>query len=119
MSRSEPLTKADLATLEMFILDILRHDEVEQISSMVRMLNDRSCIGWRDHWPHDFVEDEVLAAAQNLVERGDVAVLQEDAGGEFVLARRSVQNAQNTEMELWYRMTPAGRAAWENWDPPT
>lgn len=106
----------DLAALEMFVLDVLRHDDLEPVSSLVRMLNDRSCIGWRDRWPHDFTADEVQAALKELVEQGRVDLLKEDAEGELQPASYEDVNAANDT--VWYRLTMAGSAALAQWDPP-
>lgn len=121
MSKSRPTTEFDLTTLEMFVLDVMRHDEAEQIGSIVRMLNDRGCIGWRDHWPHDFTEDEVRVALKELAEHGDVELLNEGAGGGLVAARpQRVRRARNDDSNAgpWYRLTAAGRATWDRWEPP-
>jgi len=121
VSKNRPATEFDLTTLEMFVLDVLRHDAAEQIASIVRMLNDRGCIGWRDRWPHDFTEDEVRVALNELAEHGDVEVLNESAGGGLVAAKpRRIRRAKNDDScaAAWYRLTPAGRATWDRWEPP-
>jgi hypothetical protein len=106
----------DLATLEMFVLDVLRHDELEQVSSLVKMLNDRSCIGWRDHWPHDFTQEEVTAALNELVQQGKVEAMLENPKGEFVPAPKT--RLKTSGSAAWFRLTPAGQAAWDQWEPP-
>ena len=107
----------DLATLEMFVLDVLRHDELEQPASLLKMLNDRSCIGWRDHWPHDFTEHEVTAALNELIEQGKVEALIESAQGELATAPKVRLSIPGST--AWFRLTPAGLAAWDQWEPPS
>lgn len=58
VERTSPETERT-ATLRMFLLDVLRHDEIEQASSMVTILNDVDCMGWREFWPHDFTVNEI------------------------------------------------------------
>ncbi|MCS7272492.1 MAG: hypothetical protein NZ703_15520, partial [Gemmataceae bacterium] len=71
--------------LPMFVLDVLRHDAIEQLSSIVKMLNNVGCIGWRDCWPHDFTVEEIVPVLEQLVRDGLVDVLREsEAGNEVV-----------------------------------
>jgi hypothetical protein len=115
MTEPKATTTNDLTTLEMFVLDVLRHDEMEALSSVVQLLNDQSCFGWRQHWSHDFTSAEVQIALSDLAGQKKVEILQDDGEGELV-AVSSVQ--QPCDATLWYRLTPAGLAAWDQWDPP-
>jgi hypothetical protein len=108
--------KRDRAKLEMFILDVMRHDAAENVESIIRMLNNRGCIGWRDQWPSDFHRDEVDDTIAHLVKVGDVRVLVEDIErGVLVPALPSVTVGR----DLWYSLTASGRLRWEQWTAPT
>jgi len=105
--------------LAMFILDVLRHD-TEPISSIVKMLNNEGCIGWREFWPHDFTIEEVTAAIGELAQHGLVSVLEYDARRKgLVLVEASDERIRNGQSDFWFAITPAGRDVWDAWDPPT
>jgi hypothetical protein len=119
MRKPKPTLTFDSATLEMFVLDVLRHDEIEQLSSIVRLMNDRTCVGWRDFWPHDFTTDEILATVKESVERGNIELLREGDAGELAPVPSANIETIEGDSTLWFRLTPSGRSAWERWKPPT
>lgn len=102
--------------LMMFIIDVLRHDCAEQIASVVTMLNNEGCIGWRDHWPTEFQHDEVQDALFKLIARGDVITLIEDSEPPYELV--PVPMDRSSSSEVWYSLTDRGRTRWEQWNPP-
>ena len=105
--------------LDMFILDVLRHDVIEQVSSIVRLLNDRTCIGWREFWPHDFSVSEVVPSLLDLVRADLVRALREEEGKEQLVPIPCGQlNACEAE-EVWFSLTEEGRRRWEEWVPPS
>lgn len=63
----------------MFVLDVLRHDEIENVPAIVRMLNDDGGIGWRDQWDRDFTEADVRSVLVPLVRDGLLLALREKA----------------------------------------
>lgn len=103
--------------LLMFIIDVLRHDEYEQLEHIVSLLNSGDCFGWNDHWPSDFCADEVQAALKDLVARGDVAALVEDANSRETLV--TAPPDVTDPAVLWYSLNRKGRARWEEWTPPS
>lgn len=119
MSQSMAHNQKGPATLKMFILDVMRHDDVEQVTSIVKMLNDKGCIGWREFWPQDFCESEVLAALKELHREGLVQCLQE-AGDQDRLDPVSPNEVDlaREHGRLWFALTPAGRRRWESWEAP-
>ena len=100
----------------MFIVDVLRYD-IEQISSVLNLLNSEGCIGWREFWPRDFRFDEVATELIALVESGLVERLEvaEDKY-ELVPLARSMDPALMDQ--LWFRITKRGWQAWGTWDAP-
>ena len=105
--------------LRMFILDVLRHDVIEQVPSIIKMLNDDGGIGWRDCWPHDFSEREVLPELELLVRSGHVQVLlEQESGNEVVPIPISEADVGHNWSCLWFGLTPSGRDLWNNWVPP-
>ncbi|GIW85587.1 MAG: hypothetical protein KatS3mg107_1247 [Gemmataceae bacterium] len=105
--------------LPMFILDVLRHDVIEQLSSIVKMLNNDGCIGWRNYWPHDFTEDEVAPVLRTLVEEGYVQALREnETSDEVVPISFAELNLERDQEVLWFSLTEKGRQLWNKWEPP-
>ena len=119
MSKSKPIAKTESAVLEMFVLDVLRHDDIEPFASIVRMLNDDGCIGWRDQWPHDFQTGEVQSALEDVIQQGWVEVLHENGAGELAPMDPGTPLKPDGLAEYWFRLTSEGRAVWGEWNPPT
>lgn len=105
--------------LPFFVLDILRHDALEQIGNIRNMLNDRGCIGWRDHWPHDFEEKEIVAVMPQLVDRALVEAIEIDQDGttRSWLSASDLRRRQDLG-DVWFHLTEKGLALWDTWDPP-
>lgn len=70
-----------LDRMSMFILDVLRHDLVEQIPSILNLLNDDGCVGWHDCWPQNFTIDPIVPSLEKLVRAGFVGALREQEAG--------------------------------------
>lgn len=65
--------------LPMFVLDVLRHDVIENVPSIVEMLNNDGCVGWRDQWDRDFTGEDVRSVLGPLVREGLLLALREKA----------------------------------------
>jgi len=105
------------AILDMFVLDALRHDAAEQLPSIIRLLNNRGCIGWREFWAADFSEEEVMASLRKLTAIGMVEVLSEDDSATLRACEKPNWNV--SQNSLWFGMSSSGRTAWEQWEPPS
>jgi hypothetical protein len=104
--------------LSMFILDVMRYDDAENVSAIVAMLNDQSgSIGWREYWLHDFTREEVIWAMEELIAQKMVQALREDAARVELVETRNV-NLNKDSDELWFALTKAGEQAWQKWIPP-
>ncbi len=89
--------------LRMFILDVLQHDVAENIDSILRLLNNTGCIGWRQFWSHDFTKREVVDAIHTLVHDGLILPFHEDATvGELVPENPSEISIQHDARALWF-----------------
>ena len=108
----------DLSHLRMFILDVLRHDDIENCPSILRMLNNRGCIGWREFWPSDFSDVEVLQELRHLAGEGHIQVLRE-IGQENQLEPIALDLITEIDEHVWFALTDSGRDAWAQWDPPS
>lgn len=101
----------------MFVLDVLRHDVAEQVSSILKMLNNNGCIGWREHWSGDFTDQEVVAALKRLAQDGLVSRLEADnETGELRPAKAEINDGRMEEM--WFSLTDEGHCVWDTWKPP-
>ena len=104
--------------LRMFILDVLQHDVVEPLQSVLRLLNNRGYIGWRHLWPHDFKATEVVESLRELIDNQLVLVYQESRG-ELIQAEVTAVMDGNTDFEsIWFGRTATGTAEWNAWEPP-
>jgi hypothetical protein len=113
---------ADSALLQMFVLDVLKYD-IEQIGSICNLLNDSGCIGWRDHWPHDFSRSEVVGALFDLYKQRLVEILVDnDASDELIYLSdldTSVGDSDSITDDMWFKLTADGKKKWDDWEPPT
>jgi hypothetical protein len=105
-------------SLLMFVVDVLRHD-IEPLSSVLKLLNNDGCIGWRIFWPRDFGEDEVVQALQELIRRKWVKVLEHSPRLNELAPASDGINFASDRSNYWFLLTAEGRRAWEKWDPPT
>jgi hypothetical protein len=116
VENSRPERDKTTDDLRMFILDVLRHD-VEEVASIVKMLNNRGCIGWRTFSDHDFTVQEVIPALQELLQKGLVASLSYDPEkGTLVPAEKGLNDLEGEE--VYFELTLRGFAVWEKWSPP-
>jgi hypothetical protein len=106
------------ALLEMFVVDVMRHDVIENVPAILKMINDDGCIGWREFWPQDFTVIEVTTALKRLAGYGHVDVL-EEIGGEVSRVDPGRFNPENDYSQFWFTLTDTGKSRWEHWDPPT
>lgn len=104
--------------IEMFVIDVLRYD-IEAIPSIIKLLNDRT-IGWRNFWPHDFTELEVVEALKGLLPKGLVKPLVYDKSTKE-LVDIEIENFRDIESSIgsfWFILTEKGWEVWNNWDDP-
>lgn len=103
--------------LRMFVLDVLRHD-FEGVSQISTLLNSRSAIGWREFWPRDFSEEEIVGTLASLMQEDLVEVFEEaPESGELERVRYPGTDISSIK-RYWYRPSTKGYALWERWDPP-
>jgi len=101
----------------MFIADVLRYD-IEAVPSILRLLNNRGAIGWREFWPRDFTEEDILPALEELVSQGLVQPLEVDESTRELRRVERPVNVRAEASELWFLLTKRGWDAWDEWEPP-
>ena len=106
-------------TLEMFVIDVLRHGQGGQLGSVLNRLNDRGCIGWRQHWSHDFASEEVVPVLRDLAIRGIVEVsVVEQGASNWTTTEPTDELFRESLDELWFFMTDKAYKLWDDWQPP-
>lgn len=107
----------DFGNLKMFILDVLRWDELEGVQNIQDMLNEERTIGWRDQWPHDFTKGEIVPALLELVNSGMIAAYESSRDRMVALDAQELEDRANLD-EVWFHLTKLGRIRWQSWHPP-
>jgi hypothetical protein len=101
----------------MCVIDVLRYD-IENVASIVKLLNNKESIGWRQLSDRDFTGEDVVAALEELVEREMVLVLKEDRSTSELRKTRQLKSGHEGVHALWFELRPEGRKAWNSWSPP-
>ena len=101
----------------MFVIDVLRYD-IEQVPSIVNLLNDRTNIGWREYWPHDFTEAEVIGALGVLTAERLVDVYQAVDDASDLIPCDVLPDFTQSLDNYWFLLLDSGRQKLEQWQPP-
>jgi len=104
--------------LMMFIVDVMRHDEVENVDGILQLINNSTNIGWRSSWPHDFTEWEVIKGLQMLLDRKMIRPLIYDKESKQIVDWKGSDLPRLELSEMWFRITELGWNKWEQWKPP-
>lgn len=103
--------------LMMCILDVLRHD-IEDLASLVRMLNLGDPIGWRDLWQRDISSDEAARSVCRLHEQRAIRLLALDESRDELVSVEEDRLTPEAAMRFWFELTEHGRRLWDAWVPP-
>lgn len=118
MSKVDNRTQLEVSQIGMFIIDVLRHD-VEAIPSILKLLNNDGCIGWRFAWSHDFTQVEVKEALDELLQKQLLLPLYEDAALKALVPFKENSNIWAVGIEnIWFDITHQGWEMWHKWEPP-
>ena len=101
----------------MFIIDVIRYDECENLESILNMINDDTNIGWRNFWPHDFTEEEIKDGLRTLLNCLLIRPIRYD-GSINALTDWSEAVDFAEINDFWFRITELGWKKWEQWEPP-
>jgi hypothetical protein len=101
---------------DMFVLDALAND-IEDLDSIVRMLNSETALGWLSEWGRSFRREEVVEALSRLIVRGFVTVLilHSDRSGLQKLPAMTLPPLGYEE--AYFSMTDRGRLLHSSWEP--
>jgi hypothetical protein len=102
---------------DMYVLDTLAND-VEDMESILRMLNSDTNLGWRREWGRDFTKEDVVAALSRLIHQDFVQVFALDGEGKMIqeIGRRIMP--AGTYADAYFGITQRGRLVHSNWDDP-
>jgi hypothetical protein len=116
MASNRPsLSEGERERLQMFILDVLKYD-IENVESILKLLNDRDGIGWRFAWPHDFDKQEVVCGLQNLLRMELIQALTFDDSDEALIeAKDKGAGLPENPEAYWFALTEIGRHALASW----
>ena len=105
------------ALLDLYVLDALA-DDIEDMESILRMLNNRT-VGWRDEWGKDFERLDVVTALSRLAKGGQVLVYRLDPDGRELIEAPQQTLPPSTYDDVWFGLTPAGRMRHQTWKEHT
>jgi hypothetical protein len=109
-------SKADSA--DMFVLDALVND-IEDVESVLRMLNSDTALGWSDEWGRPFQRGEVVATLTRLIAKNYVDVLVLASDGKSLESLPSKSLPPSSYEEVYFAITDRGRTIHRNWDAPS
>lgn len=100
----------------MCFLDVIKYDDVEWMSGVLKLLNNDGCFGWTWYFGRTLTIEDVIPAAIEARRRGWVRWLQVPASGS---GYEEVAPEQVTDPNaLWFHLLLAGREALMAWVPP-
>ncbi|HMG17259.1 MAG TPA: hypothetical protein VK573_00935 [Gemmatimonadales bacterium] len=109
--------KDSQALLDLYVLDAMA-DDIEDVESILRMLNNPS-IGWRDEWGKDFERLDVVTALSRLAKAGQVVVYRLDTDGKELIRTQDQTLPPSTYDDFWFGLSPAGRIRHQTWKART
>ena len=96
-----------------FVLDVLQYD-IEQMSSILGMLNATSDMGWRDSTERDFSAPEVREVLHYLA-GGGLVIPYADLGGEQLVPIEKVSAKRRSDEDLWWLLSAEGEKVLNEW----
>jgi hypothetical protein len=107
------VTKSD-SGIDLYVLDSIA-DDVEDLESILRMLNSDSAIGWHRAPGRHFERQEVVEALSRLV-RSDLARVSV-LDGKHLVELKAGQLPPESYDHAWFAITARGRVVHTTWDP--
>ena len=96
-----------------FVLDVLQYD-IEQMDSILSMLNARSDMGWRDLSDRDYTTPEVREVLEHLA-GGGLVIPYADLGGEQLLPVDKERAKRMSDKDLWWLLSVEGEKKLDGW----
>lgn len=101
---------------DLYVLDALAND-VEDLDSILRMLNSNTSLGWVREWGRPFHRSELVNALSRLTAKNyvQVLVLTEDGRNLEPLAPTTLP--PGSFEDVYFAMTDRGRTVHRTWEP--
>lgn len=103
-------------TPDIYVLDALAND-IEDLDSILRMLNSDTALGWAKEWGRAFTRSEIVEALSRLVKKGFVGVLVLADDGKSLVDLDPRALPPNDYTDVYLSLTERGRLVHTNWDP--
>ncbi len=97
-----------------YVLDTLA-DDVENLESILRMLNSDTELGWVREWGRQFTREDVISALSRLVRDDHVFVVARDGGEMQQLSPRALP--PESYGDAYFGITDRGRLIHADWEP--
>jgi hypothetical protein len=104
------------ANADKYVLDTLAND-IEDLESVLRMLNSETGIGWQEEWGRSFTRSDVVSALSRLVREGSVQVFVLDPVSNAATPLPRGEMPSQDYDEVYFGITERGRIVHANWDP--
>jgi hypothetical protein len=101
---------------DLYVLDALAND-IEDLESIIRMLNSDTALGWAAEWGRPFRRGELIEALSRLVAKDYVQVLVLAPDGKNLEALSTKALPPGSYQEAFFALTERGRIVHRNWDP--
>ena len=102
--------------IRMCVADVMQDDEIENIDSVLRMLNNASESSWRIARGQDFEAEEVRFAIRELLNAGMVTACAETPPwGDLMRVALERVDIELPIDSLWFRLEYSGRQAVQEW----
>jgi hypothetical protein len=100
----------------LFVLDALVND-IEDLESVLRMLNSDTALGWSIEWGRPFNREEVVEALMRLIRKDLVQVLILAAAKKALEALPLRTLPPGRYDDVYFMLTGKGRLVHKNWEP--
>lgn len=102
--------------IRMCVADAMHDDEIENIDSILRMLNNASDSSWRAARGQEFTAEEVIAAIRELLTAGMITPCAETPpSGECMPVPTEQVGSIFAIESLWFHLEESGRDAMREW----
>ena len=103
---------------DLFVLDSLAND-IEDLESILRMLNSETVLGWKQEWGTTFARDVVVEALSRLIRKELVEVLIAASDGKSLMPLGRGLLPPGSYDDVYFSMTDRGRLVHTNWEIPS
>lgn len=99
-----------------YVLDALAND-IEDLDSILRMLNSDTSLGWAAEWGRPFQRGELVEALSRLADKDYVQVLVLAPDGKSLESLSPTALPPGSYQDAYFALTARGRLVHRNWDP--